>query len=110
MKSPDYLIGEIPSILHTVTGFTPCDLQGKSRIIWSFSGVSFENPPFEVESANLDRNTSGREGGHLVKSISLPREHTNLDVMHALKFVSTISLLRACFLSNRGQMPEEQTT
>ena len=80
----DYLIGEI---LHTVIGFTPCDLRGKSRIMWNCLGVSFENPPFEVESANLDCITSGRERGHLVESIS--RAHANLDVMHALKFVST---------------------
>ena len=82
MESPDYLIGEIPSILHTVTGFTPCDLQGKSRIIWSFSGVSFENPPFEVESANLDRNTSRREGGHLVESHCQGNTQTWMSCMH----------------------------
>ena len=84
----DYLIGEI---LHTVIGFTPCDLQGKSRIMWNCLGVSFENPPFEVESANLDCITSCKLGCHACIEIC---EYTG-------------SIPQVWFLSNRGQMTEE---
>ena len=41
------MTGELPSTLHTVIAFT-CDLQGKSRMMWSCSGISFENTPFEI--------------------------------------------------------------
>ena len=42
-----WLVHELPSILHTVIAFT-CDIQEKSRIMWSCSRVSFESTPFEV--------------------------------------------------------------
>ena len=41
------MTGELPSALHRVIAFT-CDLQGKSRIMWSCSGVSFENTSFKI--------------------------------------------------------------
>ena len=47
VQAIDKMTGELPSTLHTVIAFT-CDLQWKSRIMWSCSGVSFEKTPCQV--------------------------------------------------------------